>query len=70
MKELEKLTMHVDYSHLSDYPHEDQNFLSYIVSNFYRYEPDLQVGLTKFMQDQAGNSEIKSFFQVAIYNLP
>jgi DNA replication licensing factor MCM6 len=72
MREMERTTMHVDFSHLTDFPHEDPQFMTNVVTNFYRFEPDLREGLSKFMMAQSGNSEgmNRSYFQVAIYNLP
>jgi DNA replication licensing factor MCM6 len=72
MKEQEKVTMYVDFSHLSQFPHQDPQFMQTIVHYFYKFEPNLRAGLTKFMQHGEMNIQgvKKSYYQVAIYNLP
>jgi hypothetical protein len=49
MKEHEKNLLHVDFSHLTDFPHEDPEFMKNLVSYYYRYEPDLRQAVTKFI---------------------
>ena len=43
-----------------------------IVTFFYKYEPNLRDGLTRFMQHGDGNMNIikKNYYSLAIYNLP
>jgi hypothetical protein len=50
MREQEKVTMYIDFSHLSQFNHRDQSFMQTIVHYFYKYEPNLRDGLTRFMQ--------------------
>ena len=72
MRAQEKVTMYIDFSHLSSFQFQDQAFMKTIVHEFFRYEPNLREGLTKFMQkvnpEQAVNK--KSYYQIAIFNLP
>jgi DNA replication licensing factor MCM6 len=73
MKQQENVTMYVDFTHLTSFPHQDPEFLRNIVTNYYKFEPDLRRGLTKFMQRFAGGDAQamkKSFYALAIHELP
>ena len=73
MKQQEKVTMFVDFSHLTSFPHPDPEFIKNLVQSFNKYEPDLRRGLVKFMQRIAGGdaqSLKKSYFTLAVFNLP
>ena len=73
MKQQEKLTMYVDFSHLASFPHPDPEFMRNLVQSFNKYEPDLRRGLVKFMHRIAGGDSAaikKSYFALAVYNLP
>jgi len=72
MREQEKVTMYIDFAHLASFQHQDLNFMQTVVPHFYKFEPNLRAGLTKFMQHGEGNMNAikKSYYQVAIYNLP
>jgi DNA replication licensing factor MCM6 len=73
MREQEKVTMYIDFSHLASFPHEDPEFMSNVVKHFYKNEPFLRKGLEKFMLKIAqGDASLlsKSYFTLAIYNLP
>ena len=54
MREQEKVTMYIDFSHLSSFPHDDPEFMRNIVQQYYRHEPSLRQGLVKFMQELSG----------------
>lgn len=45
----EKVTMFVDFTHLSKFNFESNEVISSIVKKFVRYEEDMRVGLTKFI---------------------
>lgn len=45
----EKVTMFVDFSHLSRFIFESEEFVPSIVKKFVRYEEDMRLGLTKFI---------------------
>jgi len=72
LKQDEKMTMYVDFYHLSNYPHDDPEFIKNVVQHYYKYEPDLRRALARFMQttgnDNAGGKN--RYYQIAIYNLP
>jgi len=73
MRQQEKVTMYIDFSHLASFPHSDPEFMSNLVRNFNKFEPDLRRGLVKFMTRIAGGDAQairKSYFQLAVYNLP
>ena len=72
MRENERVTMYIDYDHISNFPHEDPEFMPNLVKYFYRYEPNLRAGLVKFIQKTGNdvNKLIKNYYQFAIYNLP
>lgn len=50
MREQEKNTMYIDFAHLSQFNHQDPEFMKNVVHNFNKFEPNLRAGLTKFMQ--------------------
>lgn len=50
MREQEKVTMYIDFTHVSSFQHQDPNFMQLIVHKFYQFEPNLRAGLTRFMQ--------------------
>jgi DNA replication licensing factor MCM6 len=64
--------MYIDFSHLSSFQHRDPSFMETIVHHFYKFEPNLRDGLTRFMQENEGqmNAGKKTYYQLAIYNLP
>ena len=65
--------MYIDFSHMTSYNHEDPEFMRNIVTSFYKFEPDLRKGLTKFMQHICGQDAQamrRSYYTIAIYNLP
>ena len=75
MKELEKLTMYIDFNHMARFQHADPEFMTHLVQNFNKYENDLREGLKKFMKIFAAGAEgaeisKKSYYTIAIYNLP
>jgi hypothetical protein len=46
----EKVTMFVDFSHLHRFVFDFTDFLTHIVKKFVRYEEDMRLGLTKFIE--------------------
>jgi DNA replication licensing factor MCM6 len=64
--------MYVDVSHLSAFAHEDPEFMRNVAHHYTKYEPDLRRALERFMYDSAADSQSmkKSYFQIAMYNLP
>jgi hypothetical protein len=46
----EKVTMFVDFSHLHRYVFEYSEFIALIVKKFVRFEEDMRLGLTKFIE--------------------
>ena len=50
MKEQEKVTMYIDFSHLTSFDHEDPDFIKQIVTKYNKYDKDLRNGLVKFLQ--------------------
>ena len=73
MREQEKSTMYIDFSHLTNFNHQDAEFMSNIVRNYNKFEPNLREGLKKFMQRVAGgdgNALKKTYYALALYNLP
>ena len=72
MREQEKMTMYVDFNHLSDFGHNDPDFMKNIVCFYNRYEQDLRKGLVRFlmMHSPANSIQAKTYYQVSIFNLP
>lgn len=71
LREQERVTMWVDFAHLTSFEHSDPEFVQNIVRQYYKYEPYLRTGLTKFMQKVAAGEPVKkSYHQIAIHNLP
>lgn len=46
----EKVTMFVDFSHLQRFVFEYSDFIIFIVKKFVRYEEDMRLGLSKFIE--------------------
>ena len=60
MMEAEKVTMYLDFNHLASFDFENHDFVQLVVTQFYKFEPFLRSGLTKFMNlDQQGNPAMK-----------
>lgn len=71
MSQNEEKTMYVDFSHISSFEHEDPLFIEEIVRHFYKFEPDMNRALTKLMGHHIEPASLqKSYFQIAIFNLP
>ena len=73
MRQQEKLTMYVDFAHLSSFQFNEPDFMNNCVQHFYKYEPDMRKGMTRFMANAAPEAQVankKSYYQLAIYNLP
>ena len=51
MRDQEKVTMYVDFSHLNSFDHQDPNFMSYVVKQYNKFEPDMRKGLIEFMKN-------------------
>lgn len=66
----EKVTMFVDFSHLSRFNFENNEFLQSIVKKFVRYEEDMRIGLSKFIDQFKANHAKNAYYQISIYNLP
>lgn len=64
--------MYVDFHHLSCHNHADPQFITNLAHQFTRYEEDLRRALEEFMTNSALENQglKKSYFQIAIYNLP
>lgn len=66
--------MYVDFSHLANFQYADPEFMVNLVRSFNKYEPNLRSGLKRFMAAMAYNNDEnaikKSYFSIAIYNLP
>lgn len=65
----EKVTMFVDFAHLSKFQFESSEFIQSIVKKFVRYEEDMRVGLTKFIELFKPNVK-NAYYQISLYNLP
>lgn len=71
MSQNEEKTMYVNFSHLSNYQHDDPAFIENIVQFYYKFEPDMNRALTRLMGHHIEQTALKkSYFQIAIYNLP
>jgi DNA replicative helicase MCM subunit Mcm2 (Cdc46/Mcm family) len=71
MSQNEDKTMYVNFSHLSHFQHEDPQFIENIVQYYYKYEPDMNRALTRLMGQYIEQQRLqKSYFQIAIFNLP
>ncbi len=62
--------MFIDFSHLMQFSFEDENFVSYIVNQFHRYEVYLRKAVTQFMNDLGHQYAKDRYFQCGFYNLP
>jgi len=49
MRDQEKNTMYVDFKHLADHPHTDNNFMRDLVQQFLKCEKYMRQALGKFM---------------------
>ena len=64
--------MYVDFHHLSNFAHQDPDFIRNIVQHYNKYEPFLRRALVRFLQE-TGNENAggkNRWYQIAIYNLP
>ena len=66
--------MYVDFNHIAGFPHAGQEFMENLVRSFNKYEPNMRNGLKRFMAAYGYNNDEnaikKSYFSIAIYNLP
>jgi len=74
MKQEEKTLMYINYNHLAAYNHSDPKFHDYFNLQYYRYEPDLRQGLTRFLRQAAFGEALdkrrRIYYSIAIFNLP
>jgi hypothetical protein len=74
MKQEEKTLMYINYNHLASYNHQDPKFHDYFSLQYYRYEPDLRLGLTRFLRQttfgEALDKRRRIYYSIAIFNLP
>ena len=70
LKQEEKQTLYVDYSHLVSFNWEDPQFLDKLFAEYARFEPYLKKALTQFLAEQGQQIVHDRWFNVGIYNLP
>lgn len=51
MDEMEKVTIFVDYSHMTSFPFQMESFISNITNEYGRFEPYLKKAATQFVID-------------------
>lgn len=63
--------MYINFSHLSNFPHEDPQFIENIVQTFNKFEPEMTKALARLMGSHIEPARLqKHYFQLAVYNLP
>ena len=74
LKNEEKVTMFIDFSHLLQFPHFDDkngfNFVAAIVKEYNRYESFLRKAVSQFMSDLGHQYAKEKHFQIGYYNMP
>ena len=69
----EKVTMFIDFSHLMLFKFDENNglnFVSSIVKEYHRFEPYLRKAITQFMSDLGHQYGKDRYFQIGYYNMP
>lgn len=78
LKEEEKVTMFIDFTHLLHYQNVDEsagglasfNFVSAIVKDYNRFEVYLRKAVTQFMADLGHQYAKDRYIQLGYYNMP
>jgi DNA replication licensing factor MCM6 len=73
LKQEEKVTMFIDFSHLLNYRFDETNgfsFVTSLVKEYHRFEIYLRKALSQFMNDLGHTYAKDRFLQLGYYNMP
>jgi DNA replication licensing factor MCM6 len=73
LKQEEKVTMFIDFSHLLNYRFDETggfSFVTQFVKEYHRFEVYLRKGLTQFMSDLGHSYAKDHYLQLGYYNMP
>ena len=74
MRQEEKVTMFIDFSHLMQFRFDDANvsfnFVTSLVKEYNRFEVYLRKAVTQFMGDLNYQDQKDRYYQIGYYNMP